>query len=119
MPQGLRSLLADMQSRTVLCFPLFEREHSSAKISELGQFLLDRSEPLLPLAVSKLSPGFIVALTPILVVQILKVCDLCAETPNLFPKHCEMIHDIRIAHPQTECRSPIPSANVGLSDAGL
>jgi hypothetical protein len=49
----------------------------------------------------------------------LKVCDLGAETPNLFPKHCEMIHDIRIAHPRTECRSPIPSATVGLSHAGL
>jgi hypothetical protein len=63
----LRSLLAYTQSRTVLCFSLFEREHSSAKISELGQFLLDRSEQLLPLAVSKLSLGFVTAFASMLV----------------------------------------------------
>ncbi len=37
---------------------------------------------------------------PILVVQFLKVCDFCAKTRYLFPKHCEMIHDIRIAYPR-------------------
>jgi hypothetical protein len=34
---------------------------------------------------------------PISVVQLLKLCDLGAETPNLLPKHCEMIHTVRIA----------------------
>jgi hypothetical protein len=46
----------------------------------------------MPLAVSDLSQRFISALPPILVVQFLKVSDLVAETPDLFPKHCKMIH---------------------------
>jgi len=45
----------------------------------------------MPLAVSNLSLYFVAALTPrtsILGVQISKVRDLGAETPNLFAKHC-------------------------------
>jgi len=37
---------------------------------------------------------------PISVVQLLKLCDLGAETPNLVAKHCEMIHVLRITHPE-------------------
>jgi hypothetical protein len=37
----LRNLLGGMQPGTVLFFPLFDREHSLAKTSELGEFLLD------------------------------------------------------------------------------
>jgi hypothetical protein len=61
-----------------------------AEVSELGEFLLDRLEPFMPLAVSDLSLCFIsgpTPSTPILVVQLLKVCDLVAETPDLFAKH--------------------------------
>jgi hypothetical protein len=32
-----------MQSGTVFGLPLFDRENSSAKVSELGEFLLDCS----------------------------------------------------------------------------
>jgi hypothetical protein len=44
----------------------------------------------MPLTVSDLGLYFVAALTPrtsILGVQVLKVCDLGAETPNLFAKH--------------------------------
>jgi len=77
-----------MQTGEVLSFPLFHRENSSAKVSELAEFLLDGLEPFMPLAVSDLSLCFVVALTPILIVQFLKVCDLGAETPDFFTKNC-------------------------------
>jgi hypothetical protein len=41
----------------------------------------------MPLAVSDLSLGFVVALTPVLIVQLLKVCDFVAETRDLVAKH--------------------------------
>ena len=72
----------------MLCFPLFHRENSSAKVSELGEFLLDCLKSFMPLAVSHLSLWFVVALTPIPIVQSLKVCDLSAETLNFFTKDC-------------------------------
>jgi hypothetical protein len=53
----------------------------------------------MPLAMSDLSLCVRVGLAPILVIQLLKVCDLDAETPNLFTKHCKMIHVSRISHP--------------------
>jgi hypothetical protein len=77
-----------MQTGEVLSFPLFHRENSSAKASELAEFLLDGLEPFMPPAVSDLSLCFVVALPPILIVQFLKVCDLGAETPNFFTKDC-------------------------------
>ena len=77
-----------MQTGEVLSFPLFHRENSSAKVSELAEFLLDGLEPFMPLAVSDLSLCFVVALTPIPIVQFLKVCDLGAETPDFFTKNC-------------------------------
>jgi len=42
----------------------------------------------MPLAVSHLSFCFVVALTPILLVQSSKLCDLGAEAPNFFTKDC-------------------------------
>jgi hypothetical protein len=84
-----------MQPRAVLFFPLFDRQNSSAKVSELGEFLLDGLQPFMPLAVSDLSLCFILTPTPrkpILIVQLLKVCDLVAETPDLFAKDFEVIH---------------------------
>jgi len=77
-----------MQTGEVLSFPLFHRENSSAKVSELAEFLLDGLEPFMPLAVSDLSFCSVVALTPILIVQFLKVCDLGAEMPDFFTKNC-------------------------------
>ncbi len=84
-----------MQTDTVLLFHLLDGTNSSAKVSELGEFLLDCLQPFMPLAVSDLRLCFISALTPILVIQFLKVSDLNAETPDLFPKHCQMIHTIK------------------------
>jgi hypothetical protein len=37
------------------------------------------------------------AFTSILLVQLSKLCDLSAETPNLFPKDFEVIHTRRIS----------------------
>jgi len=48
----------------------------------------------MPLAVSDLCLCIISALTSILVVQLLKLCDLGAETSDFFAKHCEVIHNI-------------------------
>ena len=73
----------------MLLFPLFDRENSSAKASELDQFLLDFLQPFLPLAVSDLSL-FVCSISTvkaILVVQFLKGCDLVAEAADLFAKH--------------------------------
>jgi len=77
-----------MQTGAMLCFPLFHRENSSAKVRELGEFLLDCLKSFMPLAVSHLSFCFVVALTPILLVQSSKLCDLGAEAPNFFTKDC-------------------------------
>lgn len=52
----------------------------------------------MPLAMSNLGFCFGVGLTPILVIQFLKVSNLNPEISNFFTKHCEMIHDNRIAH---------------------
>lgn len=79
----------------MLLFPLFDRENSLAKASQLDQFLLDRLQPFKPLAVSYLSLGFVAVMTPrasILLIQLLKLGDLGAETSNLFAKHCQVIH---------------------------
>ena len=91
-----------MQPGAVLFFPLFDRENSSAKVNELDQFLLDFLQPFMPLAVSDLSLGSIAALTPrtpILIIQPFKVCDLVAKTLDLFAKHFNVIHAIRIPDP--------------------
>jgi hypothetical protein len=72
----------------VFGFPLFDRENPSTKASELDQFLLDFLQPFLPLAVGDLSLCFVASVTPILVIQLLKVCDLVAEMPDLFAKNC-------------------------------
>ena len=72
----------------MLCFTLFHRENSSAKVSELGEFPLDGLKSFMPPAVSDLSSCFVVALTPILIVQFSKLCDLGAEAPNFFTKDC-------------------------------
>ncbi len=81
-----------MQTRAVLRFPLFDRENSPAKTGELDKFLLDCLQSLLPLAMSDVSLCFVAALTPVLLVQLLKVRDLSTETPDLFTKHCQVIH---------------------------
>jgi hypothetical protein len=81
-----------MQTRAVLCLPLFDRKDSLAQPGELNQFLLDCLQSLLPLAVSDLSFRFVAASTPILRIQLLKLRDLSAKTPYFFAKHCQVIH---------------------------
>jgi hypothetical protein len=82
----------------VLFLPLFHRKNPSSKVSQSGEFMPNFFQSLMPLAVSDLSLCFMVGLTPIVVVQFLKVCDLGAEVCNLVAKNCEMIHDDRIAY---------------------
>jgi hypothetical protein len=57
------------------------------------------------------------AFAPILVIQVLKVCDLGAETPNFFTKDCEMIHNSRIAHSERSSVGANPVRKVGASEA--
>ena len=49
----------------------------------------------MPLAVSDLLCCLVSACTSILVIQLLKLSDLGAESSNLFPKHFEVIHVIK------------------------
>jgi hypothetical protein len=81
-----------MQSRGVLVFPLFDRENLSAESSEFGKFLLDGLQPLMPFVVRELSlrEHLVSTSKPKSVVQLLKPCDLGAETTDLFPKHFEV-----------------------------
>jgi hypothetical protein len=78
----------------VLLLHLFDRENSSAEASELGKFLLNRLQPLLALAMSDVGLCVVVAFTPILVVQRLKLCDLGTEKSNLVAKDFEVIHKL-------------------------
>ena len=68
----------------MLFLHLFNRTKSSAKTSDLGEFLLDFKQPLLPLAVGKVGLRVRSGLTAILLVQFLKLHDLSTESSNLF-----------------------------------
>jgi len=63
---------------------LFNRTESSAKTSDLGEFLLDFLQSILPLAVSKVGLRIGSGLTAILLVQFLKLYDLNTQSSNLF-----------------------------------
>ena len=65
---GLRSPLYGMQTGAVLFSSLFDRQNSSAKVSELNKFLLYCFERLLPLAVSDLGVCVVTAFPSILLV---------------------------------------------------
>jgi len=54
----------------------------------LDEFLLNLLQPFKSLPVGDLSLCFVSSVTTILVIQLLKVCDLAAETRDLFAKHC-------------------------------
>ena len=85
----------------MLFFSLLEREYSSAKVGKLSEFLLDRLQALLSLAVSDLGRYFVAALTArtaILGVLFQKVCDLVAETADLFAEDFNVIHRNRITY---------------------
>ena len=79
----------------MLFLHLLDRTNSSAKISELGKFLLDFLQPLVPLAVSDLRRYVASDFTSILSVQLVKLGDLNAETTDLFPKDFEVIHVVK------------------------
>ena len=81
-----------MQPGAVLFFHLFDRANAPAKVSKLDQFLLDGLQALMSLPVSDLSLGFVAAFPPILLVQLLKLCDLGPEKRDLVAKHFQMIH---------------------------
>ena len=89
-----------MQPRAVLFFPLFHGKHPATEVGKLRQFLLDFLQAFMPPAVSNLGLCFRVGLAAILLVQLLELSDFSAKIPDLFTKHCEMIHDIRITHSQ-------------------
>lgn len=87
-----------MHAVAVLLFHLLHGTNSPAQLGELGQFLLNGLQPFMPLTVRHLGLDFIPALTPVFIVHFLKVSDLFTEPPDLFPKHCQMIHRYSIAH---------------------
>jgi len=68
----------------MLFLHLFDRSKSSAKTSDLGEFLLDFLQSILPLAVSKVGLRIGSGLTAILLVQFLKLYDLNTQSSNLF-----------------------------------
>jgi len=81
-----------MQPGTVLIFHLFAGKDSATKASELGKFLLNCLEALVPVAVSDLGFSVIAILKPILFIQILDLSNLRTETPYPFPKNIKVIH---------------------------
>ena len=85
-----------MQAGTLFFLDLFHGTNASAEISELTEFLLDRLQTFMPLAVRNLSLRFVSAVTPVLGVQHLEVRDLLTEPRNLFAKNCQVIHTVRI-----------------------
>jgi hypothetical protein len=87
-----------VQAGAVLFFSLLHGKNAATEVGDLGQFLLDFLKSFMPLAVSHLSFCFGVGLTAVLLVQLLELSDFSAKIPDLFTKHCEMIHDNRIAH---------------------
>jgi hypothetical protein len=87
-----------MQACEVLFFHLVDRMKLPAKIADLGKLLLDRLEPLVPLAVSDLSLRSIRSSKTVFVVQLLNVSNLSAQTRNLFPENLYVIHGTRIPH---------------------
>jgi len=109
-------------------FPLtltFDRENSSAKVGELGEFLLDFLQPFKPLAMSNLSRRMrcISSVTLIVVIRLLKLGDLLAETPDLLAKHRWMIHGewptLNLIHePDVHIRQSLSSIH-RLCDLGL
>lgn len=88
----------------MLFLHLFYRTNASAKVCQLGEFLLDCLKSLVPLAVSDLRLDFVSALASILIVQLLNLSDFCAEIPDFFTKDGKMIHDNRIASSPIACR---------------
>jgi hypothetical protein len=76
----------------VLFLHLFGGTHAPAEIGELGKFLLDFLESLLPLAVRKLRLGVLPAFPPVLFIQFLELFDFGAEKSDFVAKDLEMIH---------------------------
>jgi hypothetical protein len=71
----------------MLFLHLFYGTNSSAKVREFCQLVLDRLQAFMPLTVRDLSLRLMSAFPSILVVHLLNLRDLGAETTDLFPKH--------------------------------
>jgi len=91
----LGSLVDEIGTRAVLFLHLLNRTNSSAKISKLGEFLLDFLQPLVSPAVGKLRLYVLSGFTSILLVPLFKLCDFGAEKSNLLAKDFEVIHGIK------------------------
>ena len=74
-----------MQAGAVLFFDLVDRLYPASQIANLGKLLLDGLQPFLPLAVSHLRLGSVRSPLAVLLVQLLNVSNLRAETRDLFP----------------------------------
>ena len=80
----------------MLFLHLLDGTNSSPQISELDELLLDDLQPFVPLAVSELGLCVVSAFTSIMAIRLLKLCDLGAEPTNLYAKHFEVIHTLRV-----------------------
>jgi hypothetical protein len=87
-----------MEAGTVLVLSLLDRKDLLAEVRHLKKFLLNLLQAFLPLAVSDLGLSRVRGAEAILCVQLLKVSDLLAKTPDFFSKNLKVIHRIRITH---------------------
>lgn len=76
----------------MLLLHLFDGANPPSKIGNFHKFLLDRFQPLMPLAVSNLSLRIISATPSILGVQLLQLSNLGSKVGDLFPKHFQVVH---------------------------
>jgi hypothetical protein len=87
-----------MRTGTVVRFHLFHGKNPATQITDPGEFLLDYLQPFMPLAMSDLRLGSMPLAPSVFLIQFLNVYDLGTETRNLFAKHFQVIHTIRIPY---------------------
>ncbi len=103
-----------MHAGTVLVFSLLDGKNLLAEVRHLKKFLLNFLKAFLALAVSDLGLSRVPGAKAILTVQLLKVSDLLAETPDFFSKNLKVIHRIRITHFAAGAVDKIVSAEVSI-----
>ena len=81
-----------MQPGAMLFPHLLDRKSFVTELRELDKFFLYRLQAFLPVAMSDVGFGSLLASKPILFIQRLNVRDFRPKTSNLFPKNFKMIH---------------------------
>jgi hypothetical protein len=83
-PCVLHQLDAGLDAGTVVFSYLICGMNGAAKVGQAAQFLLNALKPFMPLPVRDLVLGPIAFATPILLVQLMELGNLCPQTPDLF-----------------------------------